>query len=213
MIEQKKGYFFTFEGGEGSGKTTIRQLLEQYLAERKISFITTREPGGTNCPLAEQLRNLILMNEMDPKTESILYTAARSSHLRTTIIPSLKEGKIVISDRFVDSSYVYQKYTKGVDGVIELNEFALEEDGHLYYPDATLYFDVSPETGLSRIASNNRETNRFDKESIDFHLKVREGYLDLASRFPERFHIIDASKSIEEVFEQVLAVLKPYIKP
>lgn len=203
----KKGYIVSFEGGEGAGKTTILELLVDLLKKEKIDYITTREPGGVN--ISEQIREVILdknNTEMDGRTEALLFAAARRQHLVQKVLPALEKGKVVIFDRYVDSSLVYQGYVRGIsiDEVFELNQFAI--DGLL--PDLTLYFDLDPKIGLSRInTDDDREVNRLDLENFSFHEKVREGYLQLNDRF-DRFEVIDASQSIENVFKQVTTLLR-----
>lgn len=196
----------TLEGGEGSGKSTIINMIREFLEGHDIDFMVTREPGGV--PIAEKIRNVILdvnHTEMDSRTEALLYAAARRQHLVEKVLPALDQGKVVIFDRFVDSSLVYQGYCRGigVDEVYQLNLFATEG----FTPDLTLYLDVEPEIGLKRVNSGDREVNRLDLENISFHEKVREGYLLLAEKNPNRYKMIDANKSLEEVFNQVLKVL------
>ena len=191
--------FITIEGPEGSGKTTATNKVIEELTRRGYDVIRTREPGGT--PISEQIRNVILDKEntaMDPRTEALLYAAARRQHLVEKVWPLTKEGKIVVCDRYIDSSLAYQGGARGlgIDNIININMFATENT----WPDLTLLFDIKPEIGLARINANaNREVNRLDLEKIDFHNKVRQTFLDLAARFPERFVIIDASQSREEV--------------
>lgn len=204
----KKGFMISFEGGEGVGKTTIMKMLQEYLDKQQVDYICTREPGGVF--ISEQIREVILNvknTEMDGRTEAMLFAAARRQHLVQKVIPALEQNKLVIFDRYIDSSLVYQGYVRGIsiDEVLELNQFAIE--GLL--PDITLYFDLDPKIGLDRINSDeNREINRLDLEGQDFHLKVREGYLLLCDRFKDRIKLIDANKSIEEVYSQVITVLK-----
>ena len=205
--------FITLEGPEGSGKTTAVESAVNKLMEMGYQIVRTREPGGT--PIAEEIRNVILdkaNTNMDPRTEALLYAASRRQHLVEKVWPALKEGKIVICDRYLDSSLAYQGGARGlgVDNILNINLFATENT----WPDLTLLFDIDPEIGLARIASNaNREVNRLDLEKIDFHKKVRQTFLDLAKRFPERFVIIDASLSREEVAKNTLeAILKRLCK-
>ena len=205
--------FITLEGPEGSGKTTAVEAAVNKLMEMGYQIVRTREPGGT--PIAEQIRNVILDKEntkMDPRTEALLYAASRRQHLVEKVWPALKEGKIVICDRYLDSSLAYQGGARGlgVDNILNINLFATENT----WPDLTLLFDIDPEIGLARIASNaNREVNRLDLEKIDFHKKVRQTFLDLAKRYPDRFVIIDASLSREEVAKNTLeAILKRLCK-
>lgn len=216
MQKEDLGLFITFEGGEGSGKTTIIEKVCDYLEEINKDYILTREPGGTN--ISEQIRNVILdrkNTEMDGLTEAYLYAASRNQHMTEKVIPALKENKIVMSDRFVDSSIVYQGYVRGfgMDTIFNLNKDAIFHNNKYWMPDLTIYFDLEPEIGLSRIAKNkNREVNRLDLEKIDFHNKVREGYLKWAKENPNRIKIIDASKTIEEVAQDVIQLIKEKIE-
>ena len=205
--------FITLEGPEGSGKTTAVESAVKKLTEMGYQIVRTREPGGT--PIAEEIRNVILdkaNTNMDPRTEALLYAASRRQHLVEKVWPALKEGKIVICDRYLDSSLAYQGGARGlgVDNILNISLFATENT----WPDLTLLFDIDPEIGLARIASNaNREVNRLDLEKIDFHKKVRQTFLDLAKRYPDRFVIIDASLSREEVAKNTLeAILKRLCK-
>jgi dTMP kinase len=204
-----KGCFFSFEGPDGAGKTTIIAKLEIFLREKGFAVLSTREPGGVR--IAEAIRSIILNpdhTEMDGRTEALLYAAARRQHLLEKIIPAVEAGNIVLCDRFVDSSLVYQGFARGlgVDEILQINQFAI--DG--YFPSLTIYFDIDPKIGLERIQKNKqREINRLDMESLSFHYKVREGYLKLAERFSERIITIDASKTIDEVFAMtVTAIMK-----
>lgn len=196
--------FITLEGPEGSGKSSAIKIIKEKLEELGYQIVMTREPGGT--PISEQIRNVILDKEntkMDPKTEALLYAASRRQHLVEKIWPSLKEGKIVFCDRYLDSSLSYQGYARGlgVDEILQVNSYATEGT----FPDLTLLFDIEPELGLERINKNkDREVNRLDVEKISFHHKVRQGYLELAERFKDRFVVIDASKPLEEVSQIVL---------
>lgn len=199
--------FITLEGPEGSGKTSAVKYAVEQLEKMGYQIIQTREPGGT--PIAEQIRNVILDKNnkaMDPRTEALLYAASRRQHLVEKVWPSLKEGKIVICDRFLDSSLAYQGGARGlgIDEVLQINLFATENT----WPDLTLLFDLDPEIGLARIEANSaREVNRLDLENIKFHHLVRNTFLDLAKRYPNRFVIIDASKSQKEVGEETLKVI------
>lgn len=206
------GKLITFEGGDGSGKTTMIKKLSAHLEDKKIPYLMTREPGGID--IAEKIRSIILNPEhttMDARTEALLYAAARRQHLAEKVIPALQNGVMVLSDRFVDSSLAYQGYARGLgmEEVRSINEFATD---HLS-PDLTLYFDISPEQGLARIAANQgREVNRLDMENLSFHDKVREGYLILAKQEPNRIQIIDASLSQEEVFCSLITKLRCVIE-
>ena len=205
--------FITLEGPEGSGKTTAVDAACKALEDMGYHIVRTREPGGT--PIAEQIRNVILDKEntkMDPRTEALLYAASRRQHLVEKVWPALKEGKIVVCDRYLDSSLAYQGGARGlgVDNVLNINLFATENT----WPDLTLLFDIKPEIGLARIASNaNREVNRLDLEKLEFHNKVRETFLSLAKTYPDRYVIIDASQSREQVAKDTLdAILKKLCK-
>lgn len=199
--------FITLEGPEGSGKTTAVEAAVKELETRGYQIVRTREPGGT--PIAEQIRNVILDKEntkMDPRTEALLYAASRRQHLVEKVWPALKEGKIVICDRYLDSSLAYQGGARGlgVDNILNVNMFATENT----FPDLTLLFDITPEEGLKRIAANaSREVNRLDLEKLEFHHKVRNTFLELAKKYPERYVIIDASKSREEVAKATLEAI------
>lgn len=198
-----KGFFISVEGGEGAGKTTTLQKLESFLIEKGFKVVSTREPGGIE--IAEQIRSVILNpanTSMDGRTEALLYAAARRQHLVEKILPALDQGYVVLCDRFIDSSLAYQGFARGlgIEEIRSINSFAV----HDCLPDLTLYFDLDPEVGLSRIhRDQNREVNRLDLEHLDFHRKVREGYLQLVNLFPERIYPIDAEQSKEKVFQQV----------
>ena len=199
--------FITIEGPEGSGKSTAVNTAVKKLEELGYSIVRTREPGGT--PIAEQIRKVILdksNTSMDPRTEALLYAASRRQHLVEKVWPALKEGKIVVCDRYLDSSLAYQGGARhlGIDNVLNVNLFATENT----FPDLTLLFDIEPELGLKRIAANsNREVNRLDLEKLEFHNEVRNTFLELAKRYPERYVIIDASLSMEEVAENTLKAI------
>lgn len=204
--------FITFEGGEGSGKSTILRKIDEKLRADGFETVLTREPGGT--PIAEQIRNVILdksNTKMDGRTEALLYAASRRQHLVEKVWPALKEGKVVLCDRYLDSSLAYQGGARGlgVDNVLNVNLFATEGT----YPDLTLLFDLEPEVGLSRIAANqNREVNRLDLEKIDFHNAVRSAFLGLAKRYPERYVIINADQPIDKVFEDAYKAILVRLK-
>lgn len=199
------GYLITLEGGEGSGKSTVLQMLADKLNLKGYKVVCTREPGGIN--IAEQIRSVILHKEntaMDAKTEALLYAAARRQHLVEKVVPELEKGSIVLCDRFIDSSLAYQGYARGlgIDEIYSINKFAIGDN----MPSLTLYLDVRPEVGLARIEKDGaREVNRLDLESLEFHSKVREGYQKLIERFPNRIKVINAENDIEAVLEAVLA--------
>ncbi len=204
--------FVTFEGGEGSGKSTAIKSLVDKLQKEGYEIVLTREPGGT--PISEQIRDVILNKEntaMDPVTEALLYAASRRQHVEEKVRPALKEGKIVLCDRFLDSSLAYQGGARGLgmDLILKINEPAING----LWPDVTIFFDLKPEVGLARInANSNREVNRLDVEKMEFHQKVRASFLELAERYPDRYVIIDASKTPEEVAEEAYDALKVKLK-
>lgn len=200
--------FITFEGGEGSGKTTIIEKVCEFFEKQGKEIVLTREPGGTN--ISEQIRNVILdrkNTEMDGMTEAYLYAAARRQHVVEKIAPALEAGKLVISDRYVDSSIVYQGFVRGfgVYKIADINKEAMNYNGKDYLPDITFYFDLDPEIGLARISKNkNREVNRLDVEKMDFHQKVREGYLKWAQKNPDRIIVINADQGIEKLANDII---------
>ena len=202
------GVFITFEGGEGSGKTTIANMIQKTLAQEGYHVVLTREPGGVE--IAEKIRDIIQdvkYINMDRKTEALLYAASRRQHLVEKVIPALENDAIVICDRFVDSSMVYQGIARGIgiDEVYQMNLFATEN----ILPKRTIFFDIQPEDGLKRVYENkDREVNRLDLENIDFHRKVYQGYLSLCDKFPNRIVKIDASLDIDHVYQQVLKKIR-----
>ncbi|MBN9656203.1 dTMP kinase [Halobacillus sp. GSS1] len=206
-----KGLFVTFEGGDGAGKSSILQEIGKELIEEGYSVLVTREPGGIR--IAEKIREVILdpsHTEMDGRTEALLYAAARRQHLVEKVIPALKEGKIVLCDRFVDSSLAYQGAARGLgmEEVFKINEFAIDD----HMPDLTLLFDIKPERGLERIAANQgREKNRLDLEHIDFHEKVYDAYQRLAEQSKDRIRVIDADQEFESVKKDAYRVLSGHL--
>ena len=204
--------FITLEGPEGSGKTSAIKIVKEQLEKEGHQIIMTREPGGT--PISEQIRNVILDKSntaMDYRTEALLYAASRRQHLVEKVWPNVKEGKIVICDRYLDSSLAYQGYARelGVEDILNVNMYATEGT----FPDLTLLFDLEPEVGLARInANSDREVNRLDLEKLSFHHRVRNGYLELAKRFPDRYVVIDASLPLEEVASHALKAIKERLK-
>jgi dTMP kinase len=207
-----RGKFIVFEGGEGSGKSTILEMIYEDFKANNIKCTKTREPGGIK--ISEDIRNIILDKNniaMDGKTEALLYAAARRQHLVEKVIKDLEEGKLVLCDRFIYSSLAYQGYARelGIKEIYDINKFAVGE----YMPDLNIFFDIRPETGFSRINRNSdREVNRLDLEKIDFHYKVREGYTKLYEENKSDFAKINAEKSIEEVFLEVKKIIMDFIK-
>ena len=204
-----KGYFITFEGPDGSGKTTISTLVQKRLAEMGYDAIYTREPGGID--IAEQIRDVILNPKninMDAKTEALLYAASRRQHLVEKVLPAIQEGKIVICDRFVDSSLAYQGYARhlGIEDVYNINMFAIE--GH--FPDATIFLNLDYDEGLKRIETRTFK-DRLDLETNTFHSEVAKGYQIVLQKYKHRMNVIDASKPIDEVVEEALAIVMEII--
>ena len=198
-----RGYFITFEGPDGSGKTTISTIVAQKLKEMGYDAIYTREPGGIE--IAEQIRNVILdpkNTAMDAKTEALLYAASRRQHLVEKVIPALEKGQIVICDRFVDSSLAYQGYARhlGIDNVYMINQFAI--DGH--FPDTTIFLNLDYNDGLKRI-----ETRTFTNH---FHQEVSEGYRQVLAKYRHRMRVVDASQEIEKVVEEALKIVLETIR-
>lgn len=203
--------FITFEGGEGTGKTTLIEKLMTDLKSSGYEAIKTREPGGSK--ISEEIRNIILNvenTEMEYMTEALLYAASRRQHLEEVIKPALNSGKVVICDRYVDSSLAYQGHARGlgIDKVYKINDYAI--DG--FYPDLTIYIDVDPEIGLSRIKNNHRDMDRLDLEQISFHKKVREGYILVSKMFPDRIKVIDGNDTIENIYKKIKDVVFSAIK-
>ncbi len=205
----KKGRFITFEGPDGSGKTTVSTAVYERLKEQGWDVIYTREPGGID--IAEKIRDIILDPKnitMDKRTEALLYAAGRRQHLIEKVLPALEEGKIVLCDRFVDSSLAYQGCGRhlGIEEIWKINQFAIEG----FVPEKTIYLDLSAEEGLKRI-ENRPFKDRLDQESLQFHYDVVEGYKKVVDKFKDRMVIVDASQELEEVIEaayqQLLRIL------
>ncbi len=203
-----KGKFITFEGPEGAGKTSVLEMLMKEINETEMDVVFTREPGGIH--ISEKIREVILNKdhtEMDPRTEALLYAAARRQHLAERVIPAIDSGRTVFCDRFIDSSLAYQGHARGlgIEEVLSINEFAING----LMPDLTFYFKIDPKIGLQRISKNSeREKNRLDLENLSFHQKVQEGYEKVIDMFPERIVVIDAQRSLQEVVKDVKKVLK-----
>ena len=199
----RKGLFISIEGGEGAGKTEAGKQMKAYFEGQGHEVLLTREPGGIE--LAEQIRHLLLnenVKDMDSTTETLLYSAARREHFIHVIMPALQEGKTVISDRFIDSSLVYQGIVRGVgfEHVYHINMTAIQNN----LPDYTLLLDVDPRIALKRIDKEKREVNRFDEASLEFHQQVRYGYKFLAKTFSDRFITIKADQPKEKVFADMV---------
>ncbi len=191
------GKFISFEGGDGSGKSTQINLLKDYLEGLGYEVVLSREPGGTK--IGEKIREVILdvnNEEMTGETEALLYAASRAQHVGELIRPSLEAGKVVIVDRYIDSSIVYQGIARalGVDEVRDINEFGTKK----LLPDITFYLDLKAEDGIGR-KKEQAKLDRLEKEHISFHNTVRDGYISLSSQSPDRIEVVDASKSIEDI--------------
>lgn len=197
--------FITFEGPEGSGKTSQIPALAGYLREQGYSVVTTREPGGTE--IGEQVRSILTRldnTSMHPRTEILLFLAARAQLVEQCIRPELDQGSLVISDRYADATLAYQGYGHGTDLTL-LRELLNFSTGNLW-PDLTILLDIDPEKGLQRRRSGG-EWNRLDDYAVAFHKRVRQGYQELAQQEPERWTIIDASQSYEVVQDQIRRVI------
>jgi dTMP kinase len=207
----------TFEGIDGCGKSTQMRLLEQYLTERGVPVVSTREPGGTE--LGRKIRSALLdggKGSVEPLAELLLYAADRAQHVRQVVLPALAEGKVVLSDRFYDATTVYQGYARGFDLklVNQLNELAT---GGLK-PDLTLLFDLDVETGLKRTRRRGDEIgmeaarpDRLDQEPVEFHERVRKAYLEIAASEPQRFRVVPAAGPVEETFELMIREVRDLI--
>lgn len=209
-----RGIFITIEGPDGAGKTSvIKKLIPMLVETIQQEIVATREPGGSR--IAEEIRELILNPEnieMDIRTEALLYAAGRRQHLVEKIIPALETGKVVICDRFVDSSLAYQGVARGIgiSEVAEINQFATDN----LSPDLTLYLDIEAQLGLERINQNkdNRQFDRLDQETLEFHEKVRSAYLAIAKEQSERIVQIDASQELEKVVAECYQTIIKRIK-
>ncbi len=211
--EQK--LFITFEGIEGCGKTTQVDLLVKYLEEKNVEFIKTFEPGGTE--IGKGIRRILLdarNTHLSPLAELILYEADRAQHTDEKLIPALDSGKWVICDRFFDATVAYQGYGRGMD--MELIGLLNNRAARGLCPDLTILLDCPEDIGLKRALARNREQDieaqgRFEKEKLEFHRKVRGGYLALAERYKERFRVIDASRPVERISQDIYNLITPYI--
>ncbi len=201
-----KGAFISLEGGDGSGKSTQLKLLTEYLVNNGYDCVFTREPGGTK--ISEKIREIILdgnNSEEADETEALLYAAARAQLVKELIIPSVNAGKIVVCDRFIDSSVAYQGYARGLGKkfIDEINAYPLKN----CMPDLTLFFDITPERAFERKGGADKN-DRIEQSGMEFHKKVYEGYKEQARVFPNRIVEIDAEQSVENVFGAVLRALK-----
>ena len=195
--------FITFEGADGAGKTTQIDFVKEFLSENNIEYIATREPGAGR--LGEKIRDILLNYDGDisPLSELLLYMADRAQHVQKFIVPYLEAGMVVLCDRYIDSSVAYQGFARGlnIEQIKSLNNIATNN----LIPDITFLFDINTEIAMQRVGNNK---DRMEKEGIEFHKKLSEGYRILAKENPDRFVIIDANKSVEEVKMQTLSELK-----
>ena len=201
--------FITFEGGEGSGKTSIINKLVPLLEADGLSCVTSREPGGV--VIAEKIREIILDPEntaMCYETEALLFAASRMQHLKEKIIPALDDNKLVICDRYLDSSLVYQGICRGlgIEKVKTVNSFACD-----YMPSITFFIDVTPEVGLARLKNREGKIDRLDQEKLDFHNKIYNGYVELSKLYPERIKRIDGMRDIDLIVKDIYNYIKEII--
>jgi dTMP kinase len=202
----KRGLFITFEGADGCGKTTQLNLLKKYLEDKNYEVVLTREPGGKG--LGEKVRDILLNydGEVSDRCESFLFLADRAQNIDMIVNPAVDAGKIVLCDRHTDSTVAYQGYGRGLDieQIIMLNNLATNDKK----PDLTFVFDVDVETSMKRVGN---EKDRMESAGMEFFNRVRQGYLELAKQEPDRIKVIDSTKSIDEVFEQVITIIKNYV--
>lgn len=212
-----KGLFITIEGGEGVGKSTLCEQLALKLEQRGYDVVKTREPGGS--PLSEHIRELLLHSQgkyqIGEQAELLLFLAARAQHIEENILPTLRQGKIVLCERFNDSTIAYQGCARhlGMHHVEELCKLASEE---LLEPNCTLFLDLPPSEGMKRLTAQQRKkVDRLEQEQLQFHHEVRQGFLHLADQYPDRIVTLDASSPIEQVVEMALKALEPslHLKP
>jgi dTMP kinase len=210
IVAMKHGRFVSFEGIEGCGKTTQIGILSEYLKSRNIPFTVTREPGGT--AVGEGIRKILLHSEtihLTAASELLLFYASRSQNITEKIIPSLKQGDIVICDRFYDASMAYQGYGRGIplDFIEKVTDLVCGD----HRPELTILLDIDPQIGLARARARNHgrseDEGRFEMEEIEFYSRIRNGYLALAKREPQRIHIVEADRAIEEIHRDILKLL------
>lgn len=206
----RQNCFISVEGLDGAGKSTHLAWLVEYFIQRGLSFVQTREPGGTE--LGEKLRTLLLNDPMHLDTEALLMFAARNEHLTTVILPALARGDWVLCDRFTDATYAYQCGGRGLDveRFLQLEQWVQYRDGRLIEPDLTLIFDVPLAVSQARMA-NSRVLDRFEREKSEFHAKVRQAYLQRAADHPQRIQVINADRTITEIQSQLLAIMDEFV--
>ena len=200
----KKGIFITIEGGEACGKTTQINKLKEYFTQNNLDYVLTKEPGGM--PLTDEIRRLILHYEIDkplPMTELLLYLSARIEDIEKVIKPALEQGKIVIADRFNDSTLAYQAGARNIMSIDDMQNFTKQIIGDIS-PDLTIYLKIDPEVAFKRKNNMNEELDRIEKEGLIFHKKVSESFDYIASKEPPRFFVVDATLSPDEVFNIII---------
>ncbi len=204
-----RGVFLALEGGEGTGKTTQLRVLADGLAERGFAVVMTHEPGDT--PIGARLRELLLdpATALTAQTEALLYAADRAEHVAHVVAPALTRGAIVITDRYVDSSIAYQGYARGLD-IDVVTRTSLWATGGLL-PDLTLVLDLPPEEGLRRARGRNGRADRLEAEAIEFHDRVRAGFLDLAKADPTRYAVIPATGAPDQIATAIMAAVEPFL--
>lgn len=201
-----RGNFISFEGGEGAGKSTQTERLANALEDRSIPCLATREPGGS--PGAESIRELLVRGEVgrwDPMSEALLHFAARRDHVMTVIEPALDEGTWVVCDRYTDSTIAYQGYGQGLEISI-IEDLHRQTVGNLW-PDATIILDIAVSQGLDRIVSRGGETHRYEQMEIDFHMRLREGFLKIARQNSERCVVVDAARPSDTVHDSIMTLI------
>lgn len=205
----KKGFFISVEGGEGVGKSTAIEVITNYLDSIEVDFVLTREPGGTK--IGEEIRHILLNQHkeiMHSDTELLLMFAARAQNIHQVILPALNEGKWVVSDRFTDASFAYQGGGRGIP-FHRISELVAWVCGNLQ-PNLTLLLDAPVSVGYERI-QNRGQKDRIESEGLEFLERIRKTYLQLADKYSERFRIIEADKDMENVHQQILSVIKPFV--
>jgi dTMP kinase len=206
------GLFITFEGGEGSGKSTQIKLLKEYICSLipDIEIVLTREPGGTE--VAELIRDILVngaSDKLSPRAEALLMIASRAEHIDLVILPALGRGAIVLCDRFKDSSVVYQGLANNIskEEIDKIHEFALKR----CEPDLTILLDIPAETGIKRALDRNESDQRFEQKGDAFHQRIREGYLKLAAIYPDRIKVINASQTVHSISDEIQQLIKPML--
>ena len=204
-----KGYFITFEGPDGCGKTTQIELVKEYLSSKGFDIVLTREPGGT--PISEKIRAILLdpdNKEESGVTEALLYAASRAQHVAEKIKPALEEGKVVLCDRFMDSSLAYQAYARGLgEDVISINMFAIQGCS----PDLTIFLDLDPEIGQKRQVERGK-LDRLEQEGLSFQKKVYDGYQQLIKKYPNRIKVVNADRDPDSISKEIICLIQSLLE-